>query len=114
MIKTYDDALAFSKANLDAAILSGNKLSAGLEEVAKEVFGYAGKAFDSVVEIMKVASACKTPVEVFQVQQKFAKDAVESVVGELGKLNEMGTVIAKSAAEPIQGRYKAVFEGFGK
>lgn len=113
MFKSYEDVVAFNKANVEAAVLAGNKLAAGMEEVTKEFFGYTSKSFESAMENAKAVSTCKTATEVAQLQQKTAKDNWDSFVAESTKLSEMGTVIAKSAVEPIQARYKAVFEGFG-
>ena len=114
MFKNYDDVLSFNKANVDAAVLYGTKLATGFEEVTKEVFGYTSKSLEGALENAKAISGCKTAAEVAQLQQKLAKDSWDGFVAEATKLSEMGTVIAKSAAEPIQARYKAVFENFGK
>lgn len=114
MFKTYDDVVSFSKANVDAAVLAGTKLATGLEEVSKEVFGYTSKSLETALETAKAVAGCKTAAEVLQLQQTAAKSSWDGFVAETTKLTEMGTVIAKSAAEPIQARYKAAFEGFSK
>jgi phasin family protein len=114
MFKSYEDVVAFNKANVDAAVLAGTKFATGLEEVTKEVFGYTSKSFEDAVESVKTVTSCKTAAEAAQIQQKLAKDSWEGFVAESTKLAEMGTVVAKSAMEPIQSRYKTVFETFGK
>ncbi len=114
MLKSYEDVVAFSKANIDAAVLAGTKFAAGMEEVTKEVFGFTTKSFETAVEGVKAVTSCKTAAEAAQIQQKLAKDSWETLVAESTKLTEMSTVVAKSAAEPFQVRCKTVFETFGK
>jgi phasin family protein len=114
MFKSYEDVVAFSKANVDAAVLAGTKFATGMEEVTKQAFGYTSKSFETAVEGVKAVTSCKTAAEAAQIQQKLAKESWEAFVAESTKLSEMSTVVAKSAAEPIQVRYKTVFETFGK
>lgn len=110
MFKTYEDVIAFNQANVDALIQSGTKFATGTEEVTKEAFTYVGKTFETSIENAKAIAACKTAAEALQLQQKFAKDAWDSAVAETSRLTEMGTVVSKSALEPIQARYKAAFD----
>ena len=112
MLKTFDDVVAFNKANVDAFFQAGTKFATGAEEIAKEVFGYTGKAFEGAVETSKAFTSCKTPVEVAQLNQKLAKDNWDAAVAEGTKLAEMATVVTKSAFEPVQARYKAAFDSF--
>lgn len=110
MFKTYDDVIAFNQANIDALIQSSTKLATGTEEVTKEAFTYVGKSFETSVENAKALAACKTAAEALQLQQKFAKEAWDGAVAETSRLSEMGTVVSKSALEPIQARFKAAFD----
>lgn len=114
MFKSYEDVVSFGKANIDAAVLASNKFATGLEEVSKEVFSYTSKSLETSLESAKAIAGCKTASEVVQLQQQVAKDSWEGFVAESTKLGEMGTVIVKSAAEPIQARCKTVFESFAK
>lgn len=111
MLKTYDDMIAFNKANVDAFVQSSTQAAAGAEQIAKEAFAFAGKSFETAMENVKAVSTCKTAAEVISLQQKLAKDNFDSLVAESTKLSEMGTVVTKSALEPLQARYKAAFDG---
>jgi len=114
MIKTYEDVIAFNKANVEAMVQSGSQMVAGAEQIAKEAFSFASKSFETAMANTKAVSSCKTAAEVIALQQKLAKDGFETFVSESTKLCEMGSVVAKSAFEPLQARYKAAFEGIAK
>lgn len=114
MFKTYDDVIAFNQANVDAFVQSGTKVATGAEQMAKEYFAFAGKSFETALENVKAVSGCKTAAEVISLQQKLAKDNFETMVAEGTKFSEMGTVVAKSALEPLQARYKAAFDSATK
>jgi len=112
MFKSYEDVMEFNKANVDALVQSGTKMAAGFEEMAKVVFGVAGKTVESSLENAKAVASCKTAAEVIQIQQKMAKENWETMIAEGSKLSEMGTVVAQSAFEPVQNRYKSAVEAF--
>jgi phasin family protein len=111
MFKTYDDVLSFNQANVDAFVQCGTQMAAGVEQIAKEAFTFAGKSFEASVENVKAVTGCKTASEVISLQQKLAKDNFETFMAETNKLSEMSSVVAKSAMEPLQSRYKAAFDG---
>lgn len=110
MFKSFDDVVTFQKANIDAMVQSGTKVATGVEEITKEVFGYTTKTLESTMDVAKSFGGCKTAAEVMQLQQKVAKDNWDAFMAEGTRLSEMGTVVAKSAFEPIQARYKAAFD----
>ncbi|MFA7430815.1 MAG: phasin family protein [Rhodospirillaceae bacterium] len=109
MFKTYEDVISFNQANIDALVKSGTTLATGTEQVTKEAVSYISKAIEANVENAKALAACKTAAEALQLQQKFAKEAFEGAIAEANRLSEMGTVVSKSALEPIQARAKAAF-----
>lgn len=110
MFKSFDDVMTFNKENVEAFVQSGSRLAAGVEEIAKEVFGYTGKTFEGVVQGSKALAACKNPDDMAQLQQKLARENWDKAVAQSSRLSEMGSVVARSALEPIQVRCKSAIE----
>lgn len=114
MFKSFEDVVAFNQANIDAAVQTSTKLTAGIESLTKEYIANATKAFEGAVESAKTVTSAKTPTDVIALQQKLAKDNYEAAVAEATKFQELSTGLVKSAFEPMQARYKAAFETFSK
>ena len=108
MFRSFDDVVSFNKANVDAFVQSANRLAAGVEEIAKEVFGYTGKTLEVAVQGSKALASCKNPDDMARVQQQLARESWDKAVAQSSKLSEMGAIVARSALEPIQARYKRV------
>ncbi|MGB0697037.1 MAG: phasin family protein [Rhodospirillaceae bacterium] len=113
MMKSYEDVVAFNKENLDAAVAAGTTFAKGVEELSKEYMAVANKSFDTAVEASKAVASCKTPQELSALQQKLAKEGVETAVADSKKLAEMASSVLKTSFEPVTARAKVAFEGMG-
>ncbi len=114
MAATYEDVIAFHKANFEAAAAASSKLFSGIEELSKEYIGFVSKSMESAVAQAKTAATVKTAAEAMQLQQSFAKTSYETAVAEATKISELGKTIATSVGEPLQVRAKAAYETFAK
>ena len=114
MFKTYDDVISFNKANVEAAVAAGTKFAAGIEEVAKEYFGFVGKSVETAIEQAKTAAATKNVADALKLQQDFLKSSYEGLVAEATKIGKLSQVVATSAAEPLKARAKAAYEVFSR
>lgn len=110
MIKTYEEILAFNKENVDAVMQSTNTLSKGCEQIAKECFSYFGRSLDNAAENAKKVSACKSAVDVLQLQSETAKNSIEEFVSQSRKVADISNGVAQESIAPLSSRYKVVVD----
>lgn len=102
--KSYDEFSKLGKGNVDAVVQSGNVLAKGSEDFYKWAMQMTQASIEAGVENAKKLSGCKTAQEIVDVQSEFAKAQYDSLVAEIGKLNEMSQKVVTEASAPIKAR----------
>jgi phasin family protein len=114
MMKTTEDFVAFSQANLEAFVKSGQIWSAGVQELTKQLASSAKASFDDSVSTFKAMSTVKSVKEAMDLQSSFAKAALEKAMAESNKLTDASIKLTEQTLAPITARVTVAVETFGK
>ena len=114
MMKTTEDFVAFSQANLEAFVKSGQIWSAGVQELTKQIASSAKASFDESVSTFKAMSTAKSVKEAIDLQSTFAKAALEKAMAESNKLTDASIRLTEQTLAPITARVTVAVETFGK
>lgn len=102
--KAIADAVASSRENIDALIETSTIATEFAQEIAGRVSDVANQSFAEQIELSKEAFACRTINDVFELQNKALKFAIENVFGETMKMSELVFEFTNQALEPLNDR----------
>jgi len=114
MMKSTEDFVAFSQANLEAFVKSGQIWSAGMQELTKQFASSAKASFDESVSTFKAISTAKSVKEAMDLQSTFAKATIEKAMAESNKLTDASIKLTEQTLAPITERVTLAVETFGK
>jgi phasin family protein len=114
MMKSTEDFVAFSQANLEAFMKSGQIWSAGVQELTKQMATSAKASFEESVSTFKAISTAKSVKEAMDLQSTFAKAALEKAMAESNKLTDASIKLTEQTLAPITARVTVAVETFGK
>ncbi len=104
------DIQGFGKDNIDVALKSVDAVTKGMQAMAVEAVDYSKRSFEAngaAIEKLLAARNLDTAVEV---QSEIVRTAYEGYVGQMARMSEIVTDMAKGAYQP----YEAFFGKFGK
>jgi phasin family protein len=113
-MKSTEDFVAFSQANLEAFVKSGQIWSAGVQELTKQMATSAKATFEESVSTFKAISTAKSVKEAMDLQSTFAKAALEKAMAESNKLTDASIKLTEQTLAPITARVTVAVETFGK
>merc|ERR1711941_228188 len=96
--KSYEDAMAFSKENVDAFVKSSSIAAKGVQDVANLVAEITKSTIEGNVAASKKMMECKTPQEIAEMQTELAKSGYEKMMADANRISEASTKIAEEAA----------------
>jgi phasin family protein len=114
MMKSTEDFVAFSQANLEAFVKSGQIWSAGVQELTKQMATSAKATFEESVSTFKAISTAKSVKEAMDLQSTYAKAALEKAMAESNKLTDASIKLTEQTLAPITARVTVAVETFGK
>ena len=82
---------------------SFQRVTKATQAIASEIADYSKRSFDSGAQTLENLLGVKSLDKVIEVQNEFAKAALERYVAHTGKLGELYTNLAKEAFEPYKG-----------
>lgn len=103
-IKSIDEAATHARGNVEALLASSRAASQGIESIAREVAEFSRKSFEETTAAARAMTTVKTPNELLQLQNDFAKSQFDASVAELSKLSETFVKLLGEVFEPIQAR----------
>lgn len=112
--KGYDDIVTFSKANIDAFVTSNEIMTKGVQQIGDTVFKLVQSKFAEGVDFTQKVLACKTPEELFELQQAAVSANYAKSVEETRILAEMSIKLAEEASKPISERVNVTIETLTK
>jgi len=112
--KGYDDFAAYSQANIEAILKSGQTIASSFEGFGKAYYGLAQEALETAMATAKDMAAAKNPQEIVELQSSYTQKSFDKFVVETQKMSEMSTKVANEALEPIQARVTATVEKVSK
>jgi hypothetical protein len=110
MINGFDDIQKLSKGNVDTALKSAGAVSKGFQAIAAEAADYSKKSFEAGSSAFEKLLGAQTFDKAIEVQSDFIRTAYEGYVGQMTKVGEIFTDMAKDAYKP----YETVFGKFPK
>jgi|GEM_PF-3367672 len=109
-LQGYDDFASLGKDNIDACVKSGTVVAKGMEEVSKELIGFARSCLDANVKATQALMTVHSLKEVMDLQADFTRKSIDSWMAESAKLGDLSVKLANEAIEPIQGRVTETVE----
>lgn len=103
-MKSMDDMTNLAKGNVEAMLASSKAATTGFETIAQQVADYARKSFEETTAAARALTTVKTPNELMQLQNDFAKTQFDRAVAEMSKLSEAMVKMMGEVMEPVQNR----------
>jgi phasin family protein len=108
--KAVEDAMAFSKGNVDAFVKSSSIAAKGVQDVASLFAEMARTSMEENMAASKKVFECKTPQEVAELQAELLKSGYDKMMANATRISEASTKIAEEASKPLQERVEASVE----
>ncbi|WP_419796931.1 MAG: phasin family protein [Terasakiella sp.] len=108
--KAVEDAMAFSKSNVDAFVKSSSIAAKGVQDVASLFAEMARTSIEENMAASKKVFECKTPQEVAELQAELLKSGYDKMMANATRISEASTKIAEEASKPLQERVEASVE----
>ena len=99
---TVEKLTIVAKNNAEALSKSGTAAVSGLESLAKAYQALATKNVEKMTASIQALTSVKTPVEFFSLQQKLAKESLETALSDSRAIAELTTSVFTAAFEPMQ------------
>jgi len=110
LFKGYGNLADLNRDNIAAVIAANTALREGIEEIGKEVMGYARTSLESAAEAATALLAAKTLEDVLELQANYTKASLERLVTRTTKLSEMGVKLANETLAPLGSRVEATIQ----
>ena len=104
------DMQNFGKDNIDVAMKSVDAVNKGIQAMTVEAVDYSKRSFDASGAALEKLMGAQSLDKAVEVQSEMVRTAYESYVGQMTKMGEIVTSMAKDAYKP----YEAFFGKFGK
>ena len=101
-MKSLDELSQMARGNVEAMLASSRAATAGLEAIAHQVADFSRKSFEETTAAARAMTTVKTPNELMQLQNDFAKTQFDHAVAEMSKLSETMVKLMGEVFEPIQ------------
>lgn len=98
----FDDFQKIGKDQVDVALKSADVVSKGLQSLASETADYSKKWFDQGSAAFEQLLAAKSLDKAVEVQTDYMRSAYEGYVGQMSKVSEIVSEMAKSAYRPYE------------
>ncbi len=103
----FEDYQGYNKDGYNAVIAATNAWTKGYQAIAQEVADFSRKSFEKSSEVAGKALAVKSIDQALEVQQGFAREQYDSLVGEMKKINDLYVATAKEAYKPFETSFAA-------
>jgi hypothetical protein len=102
-----EDYQGFGKEGYEALVASATTMTKAYQAIAQEVADFSRKSIEKNTDIATKAFAAKSFDKVVEVQQGFARESYDALVGEVTKINDMYVAAAKEAYKPFEASVSA-------
>ncbi|WP_417768851.1 phasin family protein [Stappia sp.] len=101
-MNNFEDIQKLGKDNMDVMMQSFGVMTKGFQAIASEVADYQKKSFEEGSAAVEKLVGAKSLDKAFEAQSDYVKTAYEGFVGEVTKIGEMYSEIAKDAYKPYE------------
>jgi len=108
--KLGEELSDLAKGNAEALLASGKAAAHGAETLAQEAADFGKKRFDHVTNALSGFAAVKSPTELFQLQNEFARTSFDEAVAGVSKFSETWLKLAGEVFQPLSSRYAVAAE----
>jgi phasin family protein len=108
--KLAEELTELTKGNVEALVASGRVAAKGAESLTQEAAEYSKKSFESATGALRSFAAAKSPVELIQLQNDFAKTSFDAAIAEASKLSETWVKLAGDIFQPLSSRFAVAAE----
>jgi hypothetical protein len=108
------EAVSMSRENVETCIECGNTTAALAKDLSTEAFEFANRTFSEQLEISKEFFACRTINDMFELQNRLFKTAMDNFFNESAKMSSMVFEYTTEALEPINERVARATEQLNK
>jgi hypothetical protein len=112
--KVAEEAAEFGRGNIEAVTKAAQTLTAGMQDIGKQVFAVTQALTDHAMESAKAMAAVKSLKEAADIQAAFARASMERSMSEVAKLQEATFKLAEQTYAPLTARVTLAVEKFGK
>lgn len=109
-MKSIDELTTLARGNVEAMLASARAATSGIETLAQHVADFSRKSFEDTTAAARAMASVKTPNELLQLQNDFAKTQFDAAISELSKVSELLVKTAGEVFEPVQNRMSAAAE----
>ena len=113
-MKTPEEFMSFSKANVEAFVKSGQIMATGFQDLTKMMAASAQAAMDETMSTFRAMTTVRSVKEAMDLQATFARSTIEKAVSQTGHVAETSFKLAEQAIAPIAGRVTLAVESFSK
>ena len=103
-MKTAEEFVSFSQANVEAFVKSSQIWAAGLQDLSKQFAATAQSSMDETVSTLKALSSVKSLKEAMELQASLARANVEKTVSVSSQFADASFKLAEQAMAPITAR----------
>lgn len=103
MATGYEDMQKMFKENMDSAMKSAGAVSKSFQAIAAEATDYSKRSFEDSSKYFEKILGAKSLDVVIEVQSEFLKKSYEEAVGQMTKMGELYTDLAKEMTKPYEG-----------
>lgn len=114
LTKMMYDAIGASRDNVETMIECGNVAASMAKDMGSEMYEFANRSFTDQVEYAKEFFACRTFNDLFELQNKMAKNSMDQFFSESTKLSNLMFEYSSEAMEPLNERFSETAEKFSK
>ena len=98
----FEDIQKLGQESAERALQSFGALTKGFQALAVETADYAKRSIEESTAALERLLAAGTLDRAFEVQADYARQAYAGLVGQIGKLNEIGLGIARDTYRPFE------------
>jgi len=111
-MKTAEEFMTFSQANVEAFVKSSQIFTTGLQDMQKLFAASAQAAMDETMSTFRAMATVKSVKEAIDLQASLARSTMEKAVAQTGHVAETSFKLAEQAMAPIASRMTLAVDTF--
>ena len=102
MINNFQDFQKFGQTNVETTMRFFGDWNKSWQAIAAEMTDYSKRAFEDGTSTFERLMSAKTLEQAFEIQQSYAKRAVDDYMHQMTKIGGMYSSLAKDAYKPVE------------
>lgn len=106
----YEEMGELTKGNVEALIASSRAAAAAAEALGQDAAEYGKRSVEQATQSFKSIAAAKSPSELLQLQNDFARSAFDAMVAESSRASEKMMKLVGEVVQPLSSRFAVAAE----